>query len=147
MKMVNFTFQHLDTGERFPDSHCIGGQLVSRKKCHYHFHKNHLSRSWKGWNNFRPCHPIYLRSVLILSSHLRLGFSTGLFPKGFSQQIPAHIFVNVHATCPVHLEWDCDNENIAAYHYHRVIIKRFAVFFSVYTVLIFVHPILEVGSP
>jgi hypothetical protein len=32
MKKVNFILQQLDTGERFSDSHWIGGRLASRKK-------------------------------------------------------------------------------------------------------------------
>jgi hypothetical protein len=34
-----------------------------------------------------PSHPIYLRSILILSTHLRLGLPSGLFPSGFPSNI------------------------------------------------------------
>ena len=35
--------------------------------------------------------PIYLRSILILSSHLRLGLPKGLFPAGFKELLPSSI--------------------------------------------------------
>jgi hypothetical protein len=35
----------------------------------------------------RPYHPVFLRSILILSTHLRLGLPSGLFPSGFPTNI------------------------------------------------------------
>jgi hypothetical protein len=49
-----------------------------------------------------PYHPKYLRSILILSTHLRL--PSGLFPSGFPTNILYAFLVSpIHATCPVHL--------------------------------------------
>jgi hypothetical protein len=46
----------------------------------------------------------YLRSTLILSSHLRLGLPSGLFPSGFPINILyAFLFTPIHATYPAHV--------------------------------------------
>jgi len=43
----------------------------------------HLSLSWASSIQSIPPHPTSWRSILILSSHLRLGLPSGLFPSGF----------------------------------------------------------------
>jgi hypothetical protein len=51
-----------------------------------------------------PSHPIPLRSILILSTHLRLGLPSGVFPSGFPTNILyAFLFSVIRATCPAHL--------------------------------------------
>jgi hypothetical protein len=48
-------------------------------------------------------HPISLRSVIILSTHLRLGLHSGFFPSGFPINI-LYTFVSlIRATCTAHL--------------------------------------------
>ena len=44
----------------------------------------HLSLSWAGSIQSISPHPTSLRFILMLSSHLRLGLPSGLFPSGFS---------------------------------------------------------------
>jgi hypothetical protein len=41
------------------------------------------SLSWARWIQSTPSHPISLRSILILSFHLCLRLSNGVFPTGF----------------------------------------------------------------
>jgi hypothetical protein len=53
-----------------------------------------------------PVHatPSYLRPVLILSTHLRLYLSSGLFPDGISHQNAiCSPFIPIRATWPAHL--------------------------------------------
>jgi hypothetical protein len=42
----------------------------------------HWTLSWASWIQFAPSIPISLRSILMLSSHLRLGLPSGLLPSG-----------------------------------------------------------------
>jgi hypothetical protein len=51
-----------------------------------------------------PLHPISLRYILILSTHLRLRLPSGLFPSGYPTNILyAFLFSPTRATCPAHL--------------------------------------------
>jgi len=47
----------------------------------------HWSVHWSRRINSTPSRPISLTSILILSSHLRLGLPRGLFPTGFPTKI------------------------------------------------------------
>ena len=47
----------------------------------------HLSLSWASPIQSIYQHPTSWRSVLILSTHLRLGLPSGLFPSGFTTKI------------------------------------------------------------
>jgi hypothetical protein len=48
--------------------------------------------------------PSYVRSILILYTHLHLGIPSGLFPSGFPTNILYTFrFAPIRATCPAHL--------------------------------------------
>ena len=64
----------------------------------------HLSLSWASPIQSTYRHPTSWRSILILSTHLRLALTSGLFPSGF----PTKTLYTTHsspirATCPDHL--------------------------------------------
>ena len=64
----------------------------------------HLSLSWASLIQSIPTHPTSWRSILILSSHLRLGLPNGLFPSGFpTKTLYTPLHSPVRATCPAHL--------------------------------------------
>ena len=64
----------------------------------------HLSLSWASQIQSIYPHPTSWRSVLILSTHLRLGLPSGLFPSGFPQKTPyTPLSSPIRATCPAHL--------------------------------------------
>jgi hypothetical protein len=48
----------------------------------------HWTLSWASWIQFGPSIPVSIRSNLILSSHLRLGLPSGLFPSGLPNKTP-----------------------------------------------------------
>ena len=62
-----------------------------------------LSLSWANPIQSIYPHPTSWRSVLILSTHLRLGLPSGLFPSGFpSKIIYTSLSSPIRATCPAH---------------------------------------------
>ena len=64
----------------------------------------HLSLSWASPIQSTYEHPTSWRSILILSTHLRLGLPSGLFPSGFlTKTLYAPLSSPICATCPAHL--------------------------------------------
>ena len=64
----------------------------------------HLSLSWASPIQSTYPHPTSWRSILILSTHLRLGLPSGLFPSGFPTKTLYTPFSPIRATCPAHLK-------------------------------------------
>jgi hypothetical protein len=63
----------------------------------------HSSLSWARSIQSISSHPIYLWSILILSTHLRLGLPNGLLPSGCPTNILYAFRFPICATCPAHL--------------------------------------------
>jgi len=63
-----------------------------------------LSLSWASPIQSTYPHPTSWRSILILSTHLRLGLSSGLFQSGFpTKTLYTPLSSPIRATCPAHL--------------------------------------------
>ena len=63
----------------------------------------HLSLSWASPIQSMYTHPTSWRSILILSTHLRLGLPGGLLPSGFpTKTLYTPISSPICATCPAH---------------------------------------------
>ena len=64
----------------------------------------HISLSWGSPNQSIYPHPTSWRSILILSTHLRLGLPSGLFPSSFpTKTLYTPLSSPIRVTCPAHL--------------------------------------------
>ena len=74
----------------------------------------HLSLSWASPIQSINPHPTSWRSILILSTHLRLGLSSGLLPSGFpTKTLYTPLSSPIRATCPAHLiNWFAASQEI-----------------------------------
>ena len=64
----------------------------------------HLSLSWTSPIQSIYPHPTLWRSILTLSTHLRLGLPSGLFPSGFpTKTLYTPLSSPIRVTCPAHL--------------------------------------------
>ena len=65
---------------------------------------HHLSLSWASPIQSIYPHPTSWRSILILSTHLRLGLPSSLLPSGFPRKtLYTPLSSPISATCPTHL--------------------------------------------
>ena len=68
-----------------------------------HTSVRHLSLSWASLIQSIYPHPTSWKSILILSTHLRLGLHTGLLPSGFpTKTLYTPLSSPIRATCPAH---------------------------------------------
>ena len=103
--LLSYSMQHSPSWEanRFSASQEIP-RILWNPKVHYRIHKCPppvpiLMNSTQSI----PSHPTSWRSILILSSHLRLGFPSGLFPSGFpTKTLYAPLLSPISATCLTH---------------------------------------------
>ena len=97
--------------EQSPSEKLTGSQLVKKFPAFYGTRRfitavttaRHLSLSWTSLIASIPPHPNSWRSILILSSHLRLDLQSGLFPPGFTTTtLYTPLLSPIRATCPAH---------------------------------------------
>ena len=88
----------------FPNSQIIP-RILWKPKVRYHIHKRPVTCPFLDPHHSSPFHhPTSWRSILILSSHLRLGLPSGLFPSRLPTKTPcAPLPSPTRTTCPVHL--------------------------------------------
>ena len=108
----NITYYLLTPWCRFLLEKLTGLQLVKKFPAFYGTRKfitaltsfRHLSVSWASPIRSTYPHPTSWRSILILSTHIRLGLPSGLFPSGFpTKTLYASLSSPIRATCPAHL--------------------------------------------
>ena len=84
--------------KKFPSFHGTRRFITALTSVH------HLSLSWASPIQSIYPHPTYWRSILILSTHLRLGLPSGLFTSSFpTKTLYTTLSSPIRATCPAHL--------------------------------------------
>jgi hypothetical protein len=68
--------------------------------------------SWASWIQFAPSIPLSLRSILMLSSHPRLGLPSGLLPSGLPTKPCKPLRHACHMSRPLHPPWFNHPNNI-----------------------------------
>jgi hypothetical protein len=110
-KNISLTHSLMELSPSWEAASCAATQelpsILWNPKVHYCVHKRPQLVSILNQINPiqpNPSHPICIRSILLFSTHLRLGLPSGLFPSDFPPNIPyAFLFSPIRATWPAHL--------------------------------------------
>ena len=92
----------------------------------------HLSLSWASPIQTTYTHRTSWRSVLILSTHLRLGLPSGLLPSGFAHQDPIHPPLLTHTR-----HMPSPSHSSRFYHPHKYTLTLFNVYWFSTTTKVF----------
>jgi hypothetical protein len=127
----SLTHSLMELSPSWVDANCVATQeipsILWNPQVHYRVHKSpplvpilsQINPIQSNPIHTIPSHPISLRSILILFTHLRLGLPNGLLCSGFpTYNLYAFLFSPIHATCPYtsHHHW-LDHSN---YTWRRV---------------------------
>jgi hypothetical protein len=93
----SLTHSFMELSPSWEAANCAATQelpsILWNQKVHYCVHKGpRLVPILSQINPIHTIHPLSLRSILILSTHLHLGLPSGLFPSGFPTNI-LHVFL------------------------------------------------------
>jgi hypothetical protein len=107
-RRISLTYLLTDVSSSWEAANCAATQeipsILRNPKVHHCIHKSPPLVTILS--QIDPVHtiPSYLRSILILSTHLHLGLCSGLFPSGFPTNILYRYLVShIRATCPAQL--------------------------------------------